>query len=509
MVETPVMPQLIVKVDNGAVGDSAEEKGPDLVLDDFTWESKERFVVFPDVSEATDKMVSSKESLDQTEANEKMEVANAVVKNQGEMAKDTIEAVEDVVHSKVDNGNVAANFSDSSTCVAVNESTKGKESAPSILGQLSLMINSPTTKTNTEFLKSLLAKVSFEKEIVPRKSGNVVKDKDLPVEDFASRKPQRPKEDPTLEDVFSSSSWYSKNFGANKEVQESRSSRTIPIALDIQSLPTISSWTKTSDGCITGVIENSADFESGTEICTAPVVEVSTLALNFGRKATIAMTISGSRYRLMGAEVAMEQKLNSFKDASSLGIAPGYEFVDVDVDGDGDGESDVNKVETNTGFINLSFPSFRAMRLNEVAELNTPVEETKETTTLAAVNPFSSLLSKQTRDPSDADNIGKEIAGVAKQTLFGNRKKKKSESEEVNAVASSPARPAFSFFGKQSEKIAVLSEWEQNLDGSITGIVSDREGFEDGTLITTSPVKTEAKKGRIVTTTGGSKYQLS
>jgi len=64
-------------------------------------------------------------------------------------------------------------------------------------------------------------------------------------------------------------------------------------------------------------------------------------------------------------------------------------------------------------------------------------------------------------------------------------------------------------FGKsKGTTIPTLSNWEQNKDGSITGYVANRIGFRDGTLITTSPVKTRARAGRVVTTTGGSSYKL-
>ena len=43
--------------------------------------------------------------------------------------------------------------------------------------------------------------------------------------------------------------------------------------------------------------------------------------------------------------------------------------------------------------------------------------------------------------------------------------------------------------------IPILCGWEQNKDGSITGYVANRIGFRDGTLTTTSSVKTRAPGG--------------
>jgi hypothetical protein len=55
--------------------------------------------------------------------------------------------------------------------------------------------------------------------------------------------------------------------------------------------------------------------------------------------------------------------------------------------------------------------------------------------------------------------------------------------------------------------IPTLVEWIQNEDGTLTGFVNNKEGFDDGTVITTSPVK-RAKEGMVVQTAGGSKYRL-
>ncbi|KAG7352186.1 cathepsin propeptide inhibitor domain I29 [Nitzschia inconspicua] len=53
-----------------------------------------------------------------------------------------------------------------------------------------------------------------------------------------------------------------------------------------------------------------------------------------------------------------------------------------------------------------------------------------------------------------------------------------------------------------------LVEWTQNEDGTITGFVNNKIGFEDGTQITTSPVDLGVQSGMTVQTRGGSKYKL-
>ena len=71
--------------------------------------------------------------------------------------------------------------------------------------------------------------------------------------------------------------------------------------------------------------------------------------------------------------------------------------------------------------------------------------------------------------------------------------------------------PMGSFFGSlfSEETLPTLVEWVQNEDDTITGFVNNKDGFEDGTQITTSPVQKGARKGMIIQTRGGSKYKLT
>ena len=61
---------------------------------------------------------------------------------------------------------------------------------------------------------------------------------------------------------------------------------------------------------------------------------------------------------------------------------------------------------------------------------------------------------------------------------------------------------------KDDPNLAALYKWTQNADGSITGFVKNKKGFEDGTKIQTSAVKRGAKPGTVVVTAGGSSYKL-
>ena len=56
--------------------------------------------------------------------------------------------------------------------------------------------------------------------------------------------------------------------------------------------------------------------------------------------------------------------------------------------------------------------------------------------------------------------------------------------------------------------IPTLSKYRRNRDGSITAYIFNSSSFEDGKMITTSPVKTKVSPGSIVETSSGSKYLL-
>jgi len=54
-----------------------------------------------------------------------------------------------------------------------------------------------------------------------------------------------------------------------------------------------------------------------------------------------------------------------------------------------------------------------------------------------------------------------------------------------------------------TDDIPVISNWERNADGCITGNISNAHDYEDGMVITTAPVT-----GRIIITDSGHKYRL-
>ena len=53
--------------------------------------------------------------------------------------------------------------------------------------------------------------------------------------------------------------------------------------------------------------------------------------------------------------------------------------------------------------------------------------------------------------------------------------------------------------------VPVISNWRQNLDGSITGRISGSSSFSEGEPVTTSPVPRGATGGNVVRTSSGSR----
>ena len=93
--------------------------------------------------------------------------------------------------------------------------------------------------------------------------------------------------------------------------------------------------------------------------------------------------------------------------------------------------------------------------------------------------------------------------GITKDVLFS---KQKAGEKGTIAVANNKQK-AGSLFGSFTS-ISEIERWNQNRDGSLTGYVYKSKSFEDGTRITTSPVPKGAKRGSVVTTSGGTKYFL-
>lgn len=82
------------------------------------------------------------------------------------------------------------------------------------------------------------------------------------------------------------------------------------------------------------------------------------------------------------------------------------------------------------------------------------------------------------------------------------------ETEDTGASSEdAPARPTVQPKKMRSPPrgTPVISEWTQNRDGSITGLISSAAGFKEGEKISTSPIGGKAIGGALVQTSSGSK----
>lgn len=105
--------------------------------------------------------------------------------------------------------------------------------------------------------------------------------------------------------------------------------------------------------------------------------------------------------------------------------------------------------------------------------------------------------------------LGNAYEGAVVVTASGNQYKlgEKDTSYVTGANAADLLMGFFDGFQK-TQKTALLFDWKVNKDGTLTGTVSKKKGFNDGAKITTSPVIDEIGPGRVVRTLGGSYYRL-
>ena len=96
-------------------------------------------------------------------------------------------------------------------------------------------------------------------------------------------------------------------------------------------------------------------------------------------------------------------------------------------------------------------------------------------------------------------------------TLFGSASNEASSSTKTNFLqdVQSKLKDPLASFMRAGSNIATLTQWEQKPDGSIEGLVTGSDRFEDGTFVVTSPVNEIAESGQTVTTVRGSQYKLS
>ena len=108
--------------------------------------------------------------------------------------------------------------------------------------------------------------------------------------------------------------------------------------------------------------------------------------------------------------------------------------------------------------------------------------------------------------PKKGPAVVKKSATISLSSLFSFQSPSAAptRSDAPPALESSKPKPLIT----APRGIPTLSKYRRNRDGSITAYVFNSSSFEDGKMITTSPVNTKVSPGAIVETSSGSKYLL-
>eukprot|EP00557_Chaetoceros_sp_GSL56_P008337 CAMPEP_0176505254 /NCGR_PEP_ID=MMETSP0200_2-20121128/16395_1 /TAXON_ID=947934 /ORGANISM="Chaetoceros sp., Strain GSL56" /LENGTH=1628 /DNA_ID=CAMNT_0017904793 /DNA_START=134 /DNA_END=5020 /DNA_ORIENTATION=+ len=80
--------------------------------------------------------------------------------------------------------------------------------------------------------------------------------------------------------------------------------------------------------------------------------------------------------------------------------------------------------------------------------------------------------------------------------------------DDARATTTSRSKTVPRILQKAPLGIPEISNWRQNRDGSVSGIIYGSKAFKDGESVTTSPITSDAVDGALVQTTSGSKYYL-
>lgn len=168
--------------------------------------------------------------------------------------------------------------------------------------------------------------------------------------------------------------------------------------------------------------------------------------------------------------------------------------------------------EPQTGFIPSWFQKEKKKEGSSTAIPTISLWSQNEDGTIAGVVDNSNDFSPGVRITT-SPVLGRVRAGTVVTTVSGSRYQlgaadKKGSSGGEAAVEL--LQKTIEFLGELPKKreVALLSNWQENGDGTITGIVQKKKGFNDGAKITTSPVAGTIRAGRVVKTRGGSFYRL-
>ena len=154
----------------------------------------------------------------------------------------------------------------------------------------------------------------------------------------------------------------------------------------------------------------------------------------------------------------------------------------------------------------------KKIAMAEAAELNRRKSEEKREAAMAAATARQQEAQAAVKK-SKAEQVlqkAKPGATVSLFDLFGRGQAAEAEMDNKAVAPSSPSKPKRAV--AQVRKVSVaprgvptISQWKQNRDGSISGVITGSRDFNEEEPVTTSPIEGEAIGGAVVQTTSGSK----
>lgn len=285
-------------------------------------------------------------------------------------------------------------------------------------------------------------------------------------------------------------------FGAKEDEEVPKPSSRAP-----RGVPTLSKWYQNSDGSITAQIAGSNNFKDGELITTSPIKTKPELG-------TVVVSVSGSKY---------------FLDENP-GSAPFFNF--------GTAPKKAEPIPSATD-------SKATSRSQSAAEAKKAAEEAKQAKLEAAKKARAEALEKmkanleakklEAKQKREALLASKKVPAKISVSSSSPPSNKKADPKALALLAGKQRGSTISLKPKSESKaggifglgpnvkepspprgVPVISNFKQNRDGSLTGLISGSTSFKEGEKVTTSKLAPGQKvqSGNVVTTVSGSKYFL-
>jgi flagellar biosynthesis GTPase FlhF len=265
-------------------------------------------------------------------------------------------------------------------------------------------------------------------------------------------------------------------------------------------MPTINKWRRNRDGSVTGLISGSKAFEEGESVTTSPLTSDPI-------EGSIVTTVSGSKYFLKSKSggfsflsggvspaeksdtTAVQQSVVDEKKAAQLAAAQARQL-----------ENEKRKAAQKAAAEERKAARQAVIDAKKAAEDAAKRAKSEE---VARKKAASAAAVKQNTEMEEILTNAKPRATISLDFFgFG-----QSAEDKTPVAITSKSRPKI--VSKAPRGVPTFSNWKSNRDGSITGFISGSSAYDDGKIVTTSPLTTAAAEGALVQTTSGSRYFLA